>query len=155
MNTYVFLLCFHAGTWPRQLLSNVLIDSLHYVGRQVSFILITALLSHRRNLKRIYSNEELLQAYPVFSTHLAMVRRRKLLERFGRPGPEIFRSSAFTLGSGPWRCPAFDAIAVVYCNQYDTPWTVFQFLTSLLFWRVSPVLVDARKKSIPTTFCPD
>jgi len=31
----------------------------------------------------------------------------------------------------------------------------FNFLTSLVFWRVSPVLVDAREESIPTTFCPD
>jgi len=84
-NTHVFLLYSHAGKWLRQLLSNVSIDSLLCVGRQGSFILITALLLYGRNLRRIYSNEELLQAHPVFITSLEMVRRRKLLERFGRP----------------------------------------------------------------------
>jgi len=68
-----------------KLLSNVFIDSLLCVDRQVSLILITALLSYRKNLKHIYSNEELLQAHPVFISPLEMVRRRKLLGRFGRP----------------------------------------------------------------------
>ena len=160
VNTHVFLLYFYAGTWLwlRQLLSNVLINSLLCVGRQGLFILITALLLYRRNLRCIYSNEELLQAHPVFITPLWKWSGGENcwngLEGHST-GPEILRSSAFTQGSGPWRYPAFDSLTVVYSNKYDTPWTVFQLLTSLVFWRVSPVLVDARKKSIPTTFCPD
>jgi len=102
MNTHGFLLISRAGTWLRQLLSNVFIDSLLCVGRQGSFILITAQLLYRRNLRRIYSNEELLQSHPVFITPLEMVRRRKLFERFGRPFNWPWNPQIFRLHTGKW-----------------------------------------------------
>ena len=141
----------------RPLLSNVLIDSLLCVGRQGSFILITALLLYRRNLRHLFERGIASSTSSVYHPS-GNGQAKKTVGTVWKAIQLALKS--LDLPPSHWEVVLEDVLhsmRSLLCTATNTTphERFFSYLTSLVFWRVPPVLVDARKKSIPTTFCPD